>query len=97
MSKVELKDTVQDMLSNNYKDRFVAEYWQTKIRYEKLKNFCDKIEAYELHNCGRPIQHDVPLYILRDQQSDMGKYLHWLQVRAIIEKIDLDNDIKSND
>ena len=33
----ELKDTVDGMLSTDYKERFVAEYQQTKIRYEKLK------------------------------------------------------------
>lgn len=35
----ELKDTVDGMLSTDYKERFVAEYQQTKIRYEKLKSF----------------------------------------------------------
>ena len=32
----ELKDTIELMTSENYKDRFKAEYWQTKIRYDKL-------------------------------------------------------------
>lgn len=41
---MELKDTVNGMLSEDYKERFVAEYQQTKIRYEKLKKFCDRIE-----------------------------------------------------
>ena len=31
-----LNDTVKMMNSANYKERFKAEYWQTKIRYEKL-------------------------------------------------------------
>lgn len=34
---MELKDTVQLMLSNDYEERFKAEYWQTKVRYERLK------------------------------------------------------------
>lgn len=93
----QLKDTVPYMLSDDYKVRFIAEYWQTKIRYEKLKDFCNKIEAYEMHNCGRPVQHDVPLYLLKDQQSNMGEYLHILEVRAVIEKIDLNQPIRSND
>ena len=32
-----LEDTIDSMKSKNYKDRFIAEYYQTKIRYEKLK------------------------------------------------------------
>ena len=34
MKNMELKDTVVLMESDNYKDRFKAEYYQTKIRYE---------------------------------------------------------------
>ena len=33
---MQLKDTVELMLSDDYKDRFKAEYYQTKIRYDKL-------------------------------------------------------------
>ena len=33
---MELKKTAELMLSDNYKERFVAEYHQTKIRYDKL-------------------------------------------------------------
>ena len=42
---MELKDTVEMMNSADYKERFIAEYRQTKIRYEKLKAFNTKIEA----------------------------------------------------
>ena len=38
---MELKDTTHYMTSSNYKERFIAEYWQAKIRYDKLKKFCD--------------------------------------------------------
>ena len=38
------EDTVPLMLSPDYKDRFVAEYRQTKIRYKKLKAYCNRIE-----------------------------------------------------
>ena len=33
---MELKDTAKGMSSLDYKERFVAEYQQLKIRYEKL-------------------------------------------------------------
>lgn len=32
---MKLSDTVQMMNSADYKERFKAEYWQTKIRYDK--------------------------------------------------------------
>lgn len=44
-NNMELKETVELMNSEDYKERFVAEYRQVKIRYEKLKNFCNKIEV----------------------------------------------------
>ena len=34
----ELKETIDGMTSDNYAERFVAEYNQTKIRHEKLKD-----------------------------------------------------------
>ena len=46
----ELKETIELMTSKDYKERFIAEYWQTKIRYEKLKNFCNEYEATEKYN-----------------------------------------------
>jgi len=95
---IELKDTIPQMTSSNYKERFYAEYWQTKIRYEKLKDFCNKIEVGRVWNSGldEPV-HDCPFEMLRDQQRMMGEYLHILELRALIEKIDLDMPIASND
>lgn len=92
---MELKDTVTMMNSEDYKERFKAEYYQTKIRYEKLKAFNNKIEATERTQfTGRPAdmpKHDCPLDLLREQQAHMGQYLHILEVRAVIEGIELDN------
>ena len=94
--KKTLEDTVVLMVSDNYKERFVAEYAQTKIRYEKLKHFCDQIEASELatykgiSHVEEPL-HDCPLELLRDQQNAMGVYLHALEIRAILEHVDLSN------
>ena len=42
---MELKDTIDGMISNDYRERFKAEYRQTKERYERLKGFCNRIEA----------------------------------------------------
>ena len=92
---MELHDTVNAMLSEDYKARFMAEYYQTKIRYEKLKKFNTKIEAARqvAHTVGKykcPMPpHDCPDELLREQQSVMGNYLNILEVRAAIEDIEL--------
>ena len=91
---MELKDTIEMMTSNDYKERFKAEYHQTKIRYEKLKKFTTRIEAADMmmfekdRNIEMP-KHDCPLHLLREQQSVMGQYLHSLELRAEIEGIKL--------
>lgn len=86
---MELKETIELMCSNDYKERFKAEYYQLKIRYEKLKNFCNKIEASFLNSkCVEP-KHDCSLELLREQQSQMGKLLHVLEIRAVIENVEL--------
>ena len=91
---MELKDTSKAMVSNDYKERFKAEYYQTKIRYEKLKAFNTKIEAAQRTEYKGPDavpmpKHDCPEFLLREQQSAMGTYLHILEVRAEIEGIEL--------
>ena len=100
MSVKTLMDTVEGMNSADYKERFKAEYWQTKIRYEKLKAFNTKIEAAhttrrdypDMLESARTIEepkHDCPCSLLREQQSVMGQYLHILEVRAVIEGVEL--------
>lgn len=92
----ELADTAAGMTSPDYKERFRAEYIQTKIRYERLKAFNNKIEAAFRTECERPEvkkapmpPHDCPHDLLREQQEVMGNYLHILEVRAVIEGVDL--------
>ena len=89
----ELNETVTLMSSADYKERFKAEYWQTKIRYEKLKTFCDKIEieAPDINMSGyvQEPEHDCSYELLRKQQAAMGQYLHILELRAIIEDVEL--------
>lgn len=86
-----LKDTAAQMVSADYKERFKAEYHQTKIRWEKLKNFCNRIEASQMVDGIQEPEHDCPIYLLRDQQKSMGEYLHILELRAVIENIDLED------
>ena len=86
--------TVAGMLSPDYKERFKAEYQQTKIRYEKLKAFNNRIEA-AMRTCPGDTkrvqmpEHDCPLDLLHDQQRAMGEYLHCLEIRAVIEGVEL--------
>ncbi len=87
---IELKDTAELMESKNYKDRFVAEYLQLKIRSEKLQRFCVEIKAKQWVGQEAP-KHDCPLEMLEAQLRAMHEYLHVLELRAVIEKIDLLN------
>ena len=93
--KMELKHTVEMMTSADYKERFKAEYYQTKIRYEKLKAFNTKIEAAKrTQYYGQAAvvdmpKHDCPDDLLLEQQTAMGNYLHIMEVRAQIEGVAL--------
>ena len=91
---MELRETIDLMCSSNYKERFIAEDRQTKIRYEKLKNFCNKIEVETM--LGKEVtKHDCQLQLLREQQKYMGLYLSILEKRALIENIKLEDKFKS--
>lgn len=81
---MELQDTIELMQSKDYKERFKAEYYQTKIRYEKLHKMVIKYEAGTLNftpNCS--------LELLKRQAAAMGNYLYCLEMRAEIEGIEL--------
>ena len=81
---MKLKDTVNLMLSDDFKERFKAEYWQTKIRYNKLHKMVINYEAGTL-----PFKPTCSLEQLKAQKSLMGQYLYLLEVRAIKEGIKL--------
>lgn len=82
---MELKDTVKLMESADYKERFLAEYWQTRIRYQKLKKMIIAYEARKLSFVPT-----CPVEVLRHQRNAMLEYLAVLETRAAFEKIDLD-------
>lgn len=84
MMKTELKDTVEMMNSADYKERFKAEYCQTKIRYERLHKMTIQYEAGTLK-----FKPSCSLELLNEQKKHMGLYLHALEVRAEIEGIEL--------
>lgn len=81
---ITLNDTVNMMNSVNYKDRFVAEYYQLVIRYKKLKAMLEKWDRNELDftpTCNRGI--------LNMQERIMADYIAVLESRAQIEKVEL--------
>ena len=81
---MELKDTIEMMNSADYKERFKAEYYQTKIRYQKLHTMCVKYEAGTLN-----FTPTCSLDLLKEQKAAMGHYLRCLEVRAEVEGIKL--------
>lgn len=82
---MELKDTIELMNSDDYKDRFKAEYLQTKIRYDKLHKILIKREAGTLDFTPK-----CPVSTLMLQARHMNDYLKSLEIRAEIEAIVLD-------
>ena len=81
-----LKDTVEMMVSDDYKERFVAEYTQLKIRYDKLYAVLEKYAADKLD-----FKPTCPIEILYEQLDHMGAYLSVLETRAKYENIQLPN------
>ena len=86
-----LADTIPYMNSSDYKDRFIGEYWQTRIRYDKLHDMTVRYEAGKLN-----FTPSCPLDLLKEQKEYMGMYLNKLEVRAILEEIDLTKPIRVN-
>lgn len=78
----ELKDTVDMMLDANYKERFKAEYYQIKIRCEKLKEMMQTWNEGELEFVPRS-----PKQIFDIQLASMTNYLISLELRAQYEGI----------
>ena len=80
----ELSETIELMQSEDFKERFKAEYWQTKIRHDKLAEMLKKYKAGTL--AFEPKSSEA---LLTWQMLVMKKYLFALEERARIEEIDL--------
>lgn len=86
MRPMELKDTVEMMGSEDYKERFKAEYSQVKIRYGKLKYMLEKWDNELLDftpTCPRST-YDMQIRVMSD-------YIAILEMRAAMEGIVLPN------
>lgn len=85
LREMELRDTVEMMNSADYKERFKAEYYQTAIRYGKLKAMVDKY-----NNGTLEFKPTCPMSIYDIQLRTMRDYLTILEARAAIEGVGLD-------
>ena len=81
---IELKDTIGLMTSTDWKDRFLAEYLQTKIRYEKLNRLIVKRMVGKIY-----FETPIPIESWREQALHMGGYLLELEKQAALHGIEL--------
>lgn len=78
----ELKETIPMMESEDYKERFRAEYWQAVIRYQKLDSMLEQCDFGALLPA-------CPKSMLEKQLSIMWDYIEILRERAEQEGIEL--------
>lgn len=79
---MELADTAEMMMSEDYKERFRAECGQVAIRHQKLKAMLEKWDKGELNftpTCPRST-YDL-------QIKAMADYIAVLEARAVMEDI----------
>ena len=81
---MELKDTISLMTSEDYKERFKAEYIQIVVRYKKLKAMLDKWDNGKLD-----FSPTCPRSTYNIQVKAMTDYIAVLEARAVMEGIEL--------
>lgn len=86
-NKMELKETVEMMNSEDYKERFKAEYYQAVIRYKKLKSMLDKWDNDKLN-----FNPTCPRSTYNMQVKAMTDYIAVLEARAVMEGVELIED-----
>ena len=81
---MELRDTISMMRSDDYKERFKAEYYQVSIRLEKLEAMIKKYDEGTLD-----FTPTCPVELLRQQADYMNNYKVILEQRATYEGVTL--------
>lgn len=81
---MELKDTIEMMQSEDYRERFKAEYQQNVIRFQKLRTMLEKWDKGELNFAPT-----CPRGVYNLQIRAMADYIAVLEARAAIEGIAL--------
>ena len=84
MRPMELKDTVELMTSDDYKERFIAEYCQVKIRYGKFKYMLERWDDGNLN-----FTPTCPRGTYNMQIRAMADYIAVLEARAVMEGVTL--------
>lgn len=80
----ELRETIEMMNSEDYKERFKAEYYQVVIRYQKLKSMLDKWDNGQLD-----FTPTCPRSTYNMQITAMTDYITVLEARAVMEGVEL--------
>ena len=81
---MELNETIDLMISEDYKDRFKAEYFQVKTRFDKL---CAMYS--HMKNGTLDFEPTCPIEIYTKQLDAMAQYVDILEKRARLEGINL--------
>ena len=89
---MELIDTVEDMLSDDYKKRFLAEVEQLWIRLYRLSVMLEKWDAGTLD-----FTPTVPREVYDRQMEGMRLYMQTLRERAKIEGIKIPDTLRINE
>lgn len=87
-----LENTIPFMTSSDYKKRFIGEYLQLKIRLARLQNLNMRIQVALTYKGQTDVSMpklNCPTAMLRQQERIMSEYLHILEMRALVENIDL--------
>lgn len=79
-----MKETSELMLSADYKERFIAEYWQVVNRYKSLRKL-----LYKWDNGDLNFSPTCPRSTYNMQMRAMTDYIAILESRAVMEGIEL--------
>lgn len=85
MNKNNLNETIPMMVSEDYKERFKAEYFQLKIRMDGLSNMIMRYKEGTL-----TFEPSCSCHLLENQLVAMRMYAKVLDQRATIEEIELE-------
>ena len=82
---MKLNETVEMMNSDDYRERFKAEYYQLEIRLNGLAKMLEAYQAGTLNFTPK-----CSFELLLEQFGKMYEYKNVLRTRAMIEGIELD-------
>lgn len=75
----------------DYKLRMINEYKELKGKYDRLHRMLVKYDAGKLD-----FTPTCPIDLLKKQASFMGQYLYILEVRAVLEDVDLNTEDRND-